>query len=166
MESAAALVAEAIAEIKEVCPSELSGYEVTIASLFQTPVAQIEAGEDVATEPEPQEDSVSPSDSAALASPRASDESQILDVESTSVEEVEVDEEAIPETTDQVQAPSHQASAKSLHKQPTKPLQWLATKRGIDTSNMKRHEIASALLGQVTQDELQEAVEQTTKVTG
>lgn len=62
MESAAALVAEAIAEIREVCPDELSAYQEVIGSLFcSQPIAQIQAGTDIATEPEPQENPVPPS---------------------------------------------------------------------------------------------------------
>jgi hypothetical protein len=62
MESAAALVAEAIAEIRDVCPEELSAYQEVIGSLFcSQPIAQIQAGTDIATESEPQENSVPPS---------------------------------------------------------------------------------------------------------
>jgi hypothetical protein len=145
MESAAALVAEAIAEIREVCPEELNAYKEVVSGLFcGAPIAQIGAGEDITPEPQPKEDTV-PTDS----------EEPALEVESSTIEE---DKEDSAESTE----PSHQASAQSLHKQPVKSLRWLATKRGIDTSDMKRHQIASALVGHVTQSELEEAVEQTT----
>lgn len=99
------------------------------------------------------------------------DEPQTVEVDAVAVEASQENDteptepDPAPSATDttKVEA-SHQATARSLHKQPAKPLQWLATKRGIDTSNMKRHQIATALVGQVTQVELQEAIEQTTVV--
>jgi hypothetical protein len=147
MESAAALVAEAIAEIREVCPEELSAYQEVISGLFcDAPIAQIQAGADIAPESQPEENPVPPDS-----------EEPALEVES-----MVVVEETDDTPNEDVVVVSHQASARSLHQQPTKPLQWLATKRGIDFSQMKRHQIATALVGQVTDAELQEAVEQTT----
>jgi hypothetical protein len=147
MESAAALVAEAIAEIREVCPEELSDYRQVIDGLFgDAPIAQIQAGEDVSPEPQPQENPVSPTSDTIEATVET-----LLDKEETEEPTVEV-------------SISHQASARSLHKQAAKPLQWLAVKRGIDYTGLKRHEIASALVGQVTTTELQEAIEQAQNV--
>lgn len=172
MESAAQLVAEAIAQIKEVCQEEkglkkslrsvageieqikevcsdevvddLVGYQDTINNFFRSPVATLEAGESDEAEPETSEDSVSVDDDASQ-----STESETLDVESQVIKE--------EEESDQ------QAPSQSLHKQPAKPLQWLAAKKGIDFAGRKRHELAAALVGQVTLVELQEAIEQTAK---
>lgn len=128
-----------------VCPAELAAYQEVLLGLFSSaPIVQIQAGEDIITEPESQ-NPVPPTDSTQ----------EIIEVPAT----VEEDEAVV--TKDEADV-SHQALARSLHKQPAKPLQWLATKRGIDTSNLKRHQIASALVGQVTQAELQEAIAQTT----
>ena len=149
MESAASLIAEAIAEIREVCPEELVAYREVISGLFDgTPVAQIEPGKDSTNDSESR-NHVQHTDSTDSTE-------QVVEVESVTVtvEEGEEEEEEC----------SQQAPARSLHKQPAKPLQWLATKRGVDTSNMKRHQIAAALVGHVTQAELQEAIAQTTKV--
>ena len=147
MEGAAALVAEAIADIREICPEELGNYHGVISSLFgDAPAAQILPGEDAPdSEPAPSEVPPSGDDGA-------------VEVESSTVEGES--EEFEPSTSPDV---SHQVPARTLHKQPTKPLQWLATKRGIDSS-MKRHQLASALVGQVTHAELREAVEQVTRV--
>ncbi|MGH8001263.1 MAG: hypothetical protein ACREPR_18020 [Brasilonema sp.] len=56
MESAAALLEEAIAEIGEVCPEELPGYKEVITSLFAFPIARLEPGvekEEAVQEPSP-----------------------------------------------------------------------------------------------------------------
>ncbi|NER52474.1 MAG: hypothetical protein F6J92_38720 [Symploca sp. SIO1A3] len=53
MESAAALVAEAVAEITEVCPEELNSYQETINSLFTAPTAQLPLSDDSENSVEP-----------------------------------------------------------------------------------------------------------------
>lgn len=156
MESAAALVAEAIAEIRDVCPEELGAYRQVISGLFgDAPIAQIEPGTDSIEEIDP----VAPLPNDGGDDSQEIEEPESIDVESLVIEDnSEVDEDvSLPE-------PSHPASKKSLHKQATSPLQWLATKRDIDTTGMKRHQIASALVGLVTQAELEEAIEQTSNV--
>jgi hypothetical protein len=146
MESAAQLVAEAIAEIREVCPEELSAYQEVVSSLFRNaPVAQIEAGESVPDDAQTPENTVPPQ----------SDEETAVEVD----EAVDVEAVTVPEQVDEPQAP-----AGILHKQQIKPLRWLATKRNIDTDGMKRHQIASALVGMVSEAELREAIEQVANV--
>jgi hypothetical protein len=146
MESAAALVAEAIAEIRDVCPEELTSYQEVISGLFcSQPIAQIQAGTDIATESNPEENPVPPQG-----------DEPTIEVVTQEVSEQEADKPTIEV--------SHQATARSLHKQPARSLQWLASKRGIDHAGLKRHEIASALVGQVTTTELQEAIEQAQNV--
>jgi hypothetical protein len=157
MESAAALVAEAISEIREVCPDEIDNYRLTITSLFgDAPVAQLApAADEVADEVEPQPSPVEPEIEEVWG-----DEAETIEVAAVQVEpQIEAEQEVVDESPTESEI-SHQAPARSLHKQPTKPLQWLAAKRGIDTTGMKRHQIASALVGLVTHGELEEAIAQ------
>jgi hypothetical protein len=110
------------------------------------------------------------SDDAAESSPTPDataptpEETTTVEVEATEVTETAAESQADDEAEQTVVDTSHHASPRALHKQPAKSLKWLAAQRGIDHTGMKRHEIASALIGQVTATQLQEAIVQTQNV--
>ncbi len=88
MESAVALVAEAIAEIREVCPDELSSYRQVIDSLFgDAPIAQIKGSDDISTESE------------ATPTPPTTDEPESVEVEAVEIDDTPVNDPTPTPTT-------------------------------------------------------------------
>lgn len=138
MESAAALVAEAIAEIREVCPGELIAYQEVISDLFcSQPIAQIQAGEDT-TESEPQENPVPPS----------ADDTQEPALEVTAEE---VEEDSAEETTDAL------LTLKEIEQIPWTALKKMASDRKINDPSgqrLTRKFAAVALQGQLWRSNL------------
>jgi hypothetical protein len=162
MESAAALVAEAISEIREVCPDEIDNYRLTITSLFGgAPVAQLTPGaDDITNEVEPQPAPAEPEIEEVWA-----DEAPTVEAIEVAAVEVEPQPqiEAQQEVTDESPVEPYSNSIVTpqvLHRQKAKSLQWLATQKGIESADMKRHELAKVLTGQVTESELERAIRQ------
>ena len=136
MESAAQLVAEAIAEINAVCPDELINYQQTITSLFGCePIAQLSAGND--------EPPTSPTTPAPEPTPN-NDEA----IETTAV--VVADEIIVVTATDFTTAESKEEVGES-HREPDytrlswQQLQKLAAANNISPRGKKRPEIESLL---------------------
>ena len=166
MESAAALVAEAIAEIREVCPDELNSYQQTIASLFDdAPIAQLTPAADETTST----DELNPA--PVEPEPSIEVQAEVIEVEAdVTVEQLMQQADAISSNPIYNEGVADESPTKLgandivapqvLHRQKTKSLQWLATQKGIEYANMKRHELAKLLTGQVTQVELERAIHQ------
>lgn len=127
MESAVALVMEAIAEIKEVCPEELDGYKGTITNLFDaSPSPLLPASEST---PEPQPEPTEPD----------SGSDGTVDVDVTP------EPEAVPADT--------MANLEELNGLAIAAIRTLASKHKVSTKG-RRYEIARALHGLVTKGEL------------
>ncbi|NMG10821.1 hypothetical protein [Brasilonema sp. UFV-L1] len=92
MESAAALLEEAIAEIGEVCPEELAGYKEVITSLFAFPIARLEPGveeEEAVQEPSPTPQP--PTDDSEES------EEEVITIDANQIE-IQTNEESLDET--------------------------------------------------------------------
>lgn len=135
MESAAALVMEAIADIKEVCPKELAGYKTTILSLFtDAPSPALPA-----VKPEPTEPAPEPTPEPTEPTEPTGD---TVDVTATTEPEAKADE-AI-------------ATIEELNELAVAAIRKLAGIKKVATTG-RRYEIAQRLQGLVTKDELFEA---------
>lgn len=166
MESAAQLVAEAIAEINAVCPDELTNYQHTITSLFDSgPIAQLSAG---SSEP--------PDDHSPVAPEPESDTTTTIEASAVTVE----DEVAtLPETIETLPADTeitgnttngngngntngngnghHLLGYDDLKKYDKHTLAKLAKLHGID-GKTKKDDLAQALDRLVTHNEMEEAL--------
>jgi hypothetical protein len=140
--------------VRAIDPSQEAVFWQAMDALKNQNLEILPPGNNDTTESSPTPDAVPP----------APEETTTVEVEATEVVETAAESQADDEAEQTVVDTSHQVAPRTLHKQPAKPLQWLATKRGIDHAGMKRHEIASALVGQVTAMELQEAIAQTQNV--
>ncbi len=140
MESAAQLVAEAIAEINAVCPDELANYEQTITSLFGSePIAQLSAGND-----EPPTPPTTPAPQTTLLPIPNNDDA----IETTAV--VVPDEIIVVTATDFTPTESKEVVSESSKEPDYTRLSWqqlqkLAAANNISPRGKKRPEIESLL---------------------
>ncbi|HEY9885516.1 MAG TPA: hypothetical protein V6C98_18070 [Thermosynechococcaceae cyanobacterium] len=135
MQTAVLALQEAIASVNEVCPEELGNYKETITSLFQTPVAILEAAvEESETEaPEVELDTI--------------------DIEPTEYGVEESPEDETVEVADDGSNGKVYLTADELNELPIGKVRSLAAKFEVSAKG-KRYEIAARLKGMVTQADM------------
>lgn len=142
MESAAQLVAEAIAEINAVCPDELANYQQTITSLFGSgPIAQMSAAND--EPPTPPTRTSGTSGTSAPENPNNDDAIEATAVVVADEIIVTATEVAAPTEQDVEVGSSH--SEQDFSRLSWQQLQKLAAKYSISPRGLKRPQVESLL---------------------
>ena len=145
MESAAALIAEAVSAINSVCPDELPNYQNTINSLFgDAPIAQLAATNEPAHQPTPQPEPTAPdTDSNSSANTNIF---VVNDAGAIAVEAVAVDEaDAIYPNSETEEDDSESATELDFSKLTWVQLKNLAKSIGNGIKHKSRQEIEDDL---------------------